>query len=181
MIDDFLTLLNGHKMTYFEPSYILTVDESMVRWYGLGGSWMNKLGPPHYIAIDRKPENCCEIQDTACGMSGVMLKLKIVKSEDHAAAANKAAHHGDVELPQGGQVLKELEGDWANTNILVCADSYFASAAAALELKRIGLKFIGIVKTATKQFPKTYLQTVVMRNRGDSAAVVHRDDNGNLP
>ena len=111
MIDDFLTLLNGHKMTYFEPSYILTVDESMVRWYGLGGSWMNKLGPPHYIAIDRKPENCCEIQDTACGMSGVMLKLKIVKSEDHAAAANNAAHHGDVELPQGGQVLKELEGD----------------------------------------------------------------------
>ena len=35
-----------------------------------------------YIAIDRKPENGCEIQTSACSESGVMLRLLLVKSEE---------------------------------------------------------------------------------------------------
>jgi hypothetical protein len=33
-----------------------------------------------YIAIDHKPENGCEIQNAACEQSGVMLRLKLVKT-----------------------------------------------------------------------------------------------------
>jgi hypothetical protein len=35
----------------------------------------------------------------------------------------------------------------------VCADSYFASVQAAEHLLSMGLKFIGVVKTATRKFP----------------------------
>jgi hypothetical protein len=53
----------------------------MSRWYGKGGDWINE-GLPHYIAIDRKPENGCEIQTACCGTSGIMMKLRIVKQEE---------------------------------------------------------------------------------------------------
>lgn len=47
----------------------ICVDESMSCWYGKeGGQWIN-YGLPQYIAIDQKPENGCEIQNAACGIS----------------------------------------------------------------------------------------------------------------
>ena len=55
------------------------MDESISRWYGLGGSWIN-MGIPHYVAIDRKPEAGCEIQNAADGNSSIMMRLKLVKS-----------------------------------------------------------------------------------------------------
>lgn len=52
----------------------ICIDESMSRWYGKGGDWINE-GLPHYVAIDRKPENGCEIQTACCGTSGIMMSL----------------------------------------------------------------------------------------------------------
>jgi hypothetical protein len=49
----------------------------------------------------------------------------------------------------GCNVLYALIHSWANTNIIVVADSYFASVQAALRLYRVGMRFIGTVKTAT--------------------------------
>ena len=34
-----------------------------------------------YVALDRKPENGCEIQNCCDGHSGIMIKLRLVKSE----------------------------------------------------------------------------------------------------
>ena len=42
---------------------------------------MNK-GLPHYVAMDRKPENGCEIQNAACIDSNIMIQLKLVKSKE---------------------------------------------------------------------------------------------------
>jgi hypothetical protein len=53
----------------------------------------------------------------------------------------------------------------------VCADSYFASVGAAKELYRNGLQFIGVVKTATKGFPKNNLTNVELHQRGDFLAL----------
>ena len=57
------------------------MDESISRWYGLGGVWIN-IVLPMYIAIDSKPENGCRIQSSACGKSGVMLRLLVLKSAE---------------------------------------------------------------------------------------------------
>jgi len=79
LIQDFLDRINEHRVNYFHPSDLICVDESISRWYGLGGSWINK-GLPMYVAIDRKPEDGAEIQDSCCGKSNIMMRLKLVKT-----------------------------------------------------------------------------------------------------
>ena len=56
---------------------------------------MDQSWSPSIHSIDRKPENGCEIQNSACGLSGVMLQLKLVKgvnlvNEDAADDDNAA-------------------------------------------------------------------------------------------
>ena len=77
-MNDFVERFNSYRATNVQPSEQICVDESMSRWYGNGGDWIN-LGIPQYIAIDRKPENGGEIQDASCGQSGIMLRLKVVQ------------------------------------------------------------------------------------------------------
>jgi hypothetical protein len=73
--------------------------------------------------------------------------------------------------------LYELVKPWANTNSIVVADSYFASVQAALRLKKIGLRFIGTVKTATKEFPMAYLGRYQLDGgKGDRHGVICRDE-----
>jgi hypothetical protein len=44
----------------------------------MGGGWINE-GLLHYVAIDHKPENGCEIQNAACGKTRIMMDLHVVK------------------------------------------------------------------------------------------------------
>ena len=80
LVEDFVTNYNEYHTQLFSPSYIICADESISKWYGQGGHWIN-LGLQIYVAMDRKPENGEEIQNSACGRSGVMMRLRIVKSE----------------------------------------------------------------------------------------------------
>eukprot|EP00542_Grammatophora_oceanica_P010949 CAMPEP_0194045412 /NCGR_PEP_ID=MMETSP0009_2-20130614/16765_1 /TAXON_ID=210454 /ORGANISM="Grammatophora oceanica, Strain CCMP 410" /LENGTH=100 /DNA_ID=CAMNT_0038690263 /DNA_START=168 /DNA_END=467 /DNA_ORIENTATION=+ len=66
LVDDFVDNFNLHRRTHVIPGPCICADESMSRWYGQGGHWIN-IGLPMYVAIDRKPENGCEIQNAACG------------------------------------------------------------------------------------------------------------------
>ena len=61
------------------PSDSICVDGSMSRCYGIRGHWIN-AGLLQYIAIDRKPENGCEIQNDADNVSGIMMQLRLVKT-----------------------------------------------------------------------------------------------------
>jgi Transposase IS4 len=170
LIDDFVTNFNDHRANYFNPSDTICVDESMSRWYGQGGHWINH-GLPQYIAIDRKPENGCEIQNAACGKSGVMLRLKLVKGADLVGDDNENNDGDENNLLHGTLVLKYLVSPWCGSHRIVCADSYFASVGAAKELYANGLRFIGVVKTATRGFPKQFLSAVELANRGDFLAL----------
>ena len=95
-------------------------------WYGQGGHWINH-GLPMYVVIDRKPENGCEIQNAACGHSGVMIQLKVVKTAEEENAS--AVTDGDGNN-HGTNVLKFLVEPWVRTDHCVCANSYFASINA---------------------------------------------------
>ena len=123
----------------------------MSRWYGQGGHWINH-GLPMYVAIDRKPENGCEIQNAACGCSGVMIRLKIVKTAEEENASVVTEDDGNN---HGTNVLKFLVEPWVRTDRCVCADSYFTSVNAVTVLRMMGLRFIGVVKTATKKSQNT--------------------------
>jgi hypothetical protein len=151
LVDDFVKRFNVHRAANVQPSKQICVDESMSRWYGNGGNWVN-LGIPQYIAIDRKPENGGEIQDASCGKCGIMLRLKVVKGAEEDRTSHGTSTDAGTSL-HGAQVLYSLVSPWRNdSHRIVCADSYFASVPAALLLWRNGLRFIGVIKTATKMF-----------------------------
>jgi hypothetical protein len=101
LVNDFVEAINQHRDSCFTPSEVIRVDESVSRWYQQGGHWIEH-GLPHYVAIDRKPENGCEIQNSACGRSGVMLCLQFVTTADdevcRAARREAGLLHGTVVL-----------------------------------------------------------------------------------
>ena len=178
LIDDFVDNFNLHRQRNFIPSENICVDESMSRWYGQGGDWINH-GLPMYVAIDRKPENGCEIQSSCCATSGIMLRLRLVKSN---AVADGLNHDGVLDLNHGTLVLKYLIEPWLHSNRIVCADSYFSSVNAAVELLRCNTKFIGVVKQAHRLFPMEYLRGVQLNDRGLVKGVFSPADNiGTIP
>ena len=100
----------------FIPDDCICTDESISRWYSLGAEWIY-IDLPIYIAIDRKPENRCEIQDAACGRSKIMTRLKLVKTgtED---AADSIAEGEDGHL-HGTKVLLSLILPWVNSDLIL--------------------------------------------------------------
>jgi hypothetical protein len=56
---------------------------------------------------------------------------------------------------------------------VVCGDSYFASVPAARMMMRYGMQFIGVVKSATRQYQMPYL-SLELNNRGDRKGMVTR-------
>ena len=52
---------------------------------------------PMYVAMNRRPDNGAEIQNSACGQSRIMMQLRIVKS-----TMNEAEQEDDEDnLPYG--------------------------------------------------------------------------------
>ena len=103
--------------------------------------------------MDRKLENVVEIQNSACGRSGIMICISIVKS-----ANNEADQEDDEDnIPYSKKLLKELVLPWDNMEHIICADTYFASVPDAKEFCKNGLCFIFVFKIETRQFPISHL------------------------
>ena len=81
IIDGFAKEINDYRASHFYPSDLIFVDDSMSLWYGQGGHWINH-GLPMYVAIDRKPENGCEIKNACCGRSSIMMRINLVKTAE---------------------------------------------------------------------------------------------------
>jgi hypothetical protein len=105
LVDDFVKNFDDHREATFIHSRNICADESILRWYGLGGEWIS-IGLPMYIAINRKPENGCEIQYLACGKSGLMLHIRVVKTSVEEKA--NSIHVEEGESLHGTKVLIEL-------------------------------------------------------------------------
>jgi len=99
-----------------------------------------------------------------------------------ALAADKRERQtgADTSILHRTTLLKRLVANWAGSGRIVCADSYFASVEAALELKGLGLRFIGVVKNSTTRYPMTALSTKEIPARGCSSALYHRDGAGQI-
>ena len=102
LVDDFVLAFNEYRAKNYSPSDRICVDESISRWYGLGEHWIN-CGLPNYVAMDRKPENGCEIQNACDGRSKIMIQLKLVKGaqdNDILAAEDPGGLHGTRVIKQ---------------------------------------------------------------------------------
>jgi len=186
LVDDFVDNINEYRARMFVPGGHLKADESMIRWYGVGGSYVN-AGIPHYAAIERKPDNGGEIQNLADVASEIMLRLKIVKSaaKEEVIAAVAAADEDDdedVATGEGGKgtrVLSELVAPWRDSGRLITADAYLASVEAAVKMKEVGLFFIGNVKQCSRRFPMEVLGNATLPKRGCRSVLASiKDDTG---
>jgi hypothetical protein len=140
----------------------------------MGGDWIN-AGLPMYVQIDRKPENGAEIQNSCCAELGVMLRLRIRKSQQYD-------HQGhDPNTGHGTCIPNQLIFPWARSGRTVVADSFYASVEAARELFKIGLRFVGVVKTTTRQYPMAALGRVQFEGRGQWKGLIHKSKEAGLP
>ena len=78
LLEDLINFINDEREHFFSPSSWICVDESISRWYGTGGDWINE-GLQMYVATDHKPENGCKIWNACDGESGIMIRLNLVK------------------------------------------------------------------------------------------------------
>lgn len=126
------------------------------------------------VAIHRESEIGCEIQNAACAQSGTMLNLKVVTTAEHRREADATYNTGeDVAHPHGMVVAKQLVANCVGTQRIICADSFFASVATAMVLLAAGLRFIGVVKTATSGYPMASLSVIPLWARGQHASYIH--------
>mmetsp|Transcript_13087 Transcript_13087/g.15367 ORF Transcript_13087/g.15367 Transcript_13087/m.15367 type:complete len:489 (-) Transcript_13087:196-1662(-) len=177
LISDFVDRFNEHQATRFMPSDIVCIDESMSKWYGLGGGWIN-IGLHMYIAIDRNPVNGCEIQNVCCARSRIMMQIKIVETAEEEDEHTREDQAG---MLHGTCIMLNLLVPWHDDGErVVCGDSYFASVSAVIEMKKVGLRFISDIKTATKQFPMAYLSSREVIERGNSNALYTKDEDGEV-
>jgi Transposase IS4 len=113
-----------------------------------------------------------------------MIRLRIVKTKEEEEEnilqeANEQRGEDDQteddEL-HGTMVFKYLVEPWCRRRPrVVCADSYFASVRTAEALFQMNLRFIGVVKTATKRFPMDHFRSVVMGEKGDRKGLISLD------
>ncbi|KAJ3618142.1 hypothetical protein MTP99_006168 [Tenebrio molitor] len=132
----------------FTPGYKLTIDESMFAWYGKG-LHNEKDGLPAVIKIKRKPKGIgCECKTLADVQSGVMIAIEI--NEGKTAMQQKEFQQ---EFGAGTATTLRMTRPWHGSGRIVIGDSWFASAKTAIQLHKRGLYFLGIIKTATKNYP----------------------------
>lgn len=168
-VEGFVEAINRHRRIAVTPSETICVDESISRWYGLGGDW-SEIGLPHYVKLDRKPESGCELKTACCGTSGIMLAIELTKS-----AIETRDRDYEADMQHGTATILRLLDPWLNTNRHVCADSFFASVSTAVKLWDVGLRFTGVIKTATRLFPMSHLSSLEMQIKGDQNSLTSGD------
>ena len=110
------------------------------------------FGLPHKTKIMRKPEGVgAEFKSLADCLSGCMLFIDIMEGMERNAV-NEFNNLG-----AGCGTTLRLTKAYHASNRVVVGDSWFASLMTAWELYKVGLFFMGIVKTASRFFPKKYL------------------------
>jgi hypothetical protein len=172
LVDSFVANINKYRSRLFYPSKHLKADETITRWYGVGGVFVD-AGLPMYLVLERKLDNGSKIQNLADIASRIMLRLKVVKSTNEEKAIATATATGtdndDDAANEGGkgtQVILELTEPWHHSDRLVTTDAYFAFVEAAFMLKEKDLIFIGNVKQCSRRFPMEVLGNTTLPKQG---------------
>jgi hypothetical protein len=125
-------------------------------------------GLPHVSKVIRKPKGVgLELKNALCCESGVMLCYEML--EGKAAMATKRFCGPSINATTA-TTLRLVE-PWMGKGRLIVGDSWFASVQTALALRARGCFFTGMVKTAHREFPLSFIQKLAFgpqAKRGDS-------------
>lgn len=179
-IQPLIDAFNEARRTGFKSGHTLCGDESFSAWLGKNERDVEN-GAPHVDSEERKPQGVgMQFKNIADSTTGVMMALEICACGDEM---QRRKYCQDYDHGGGTSVLMRLAetaGVEGSSRVLV-ADSAFASVQTAVELrKRMGIHFIGLVKTATRAFPMSYLNEQPQLPRGEFVALKAQVDGVDL-
>ena len=99
-----------------------------------------------------------------------ILQLEIQEGADVMGSKEYMAEY---KLVGTAQFLR-LTKPWHGSGRAVSAVSAFASVTTAVACRKNGIHFTGLVKTATKMYPKTYIDEVEFQELGDDITLTSR-------
>ena len=105
-----------------------------------------------------------------------MMPVLLVKGKEHDTCDEETDS-----IPHGTAVMLKLLKPWLNdqgTPRLVCGDSYFARVPAVVELRKHGFFFIGVIKTATKQYPLAWFDAQELSSRCQHKQLISVNEEG---
>lgn len=101
------------------------------------------------------------------------MQLKVVKTQTQQQEDKETEDEG---INHGTEVLLSLISPWFGSDRFVCTDSCFSSVQTAIQCKDKKMRYIGVVKTATKNYPMSHLSKVELKFKGDRAGVMAKDE-----
>ena len=135
-------------------SWLLVMDESMVQWQG--------RGMPGLMVILRKPTPIgLELHTLCCALCGILVWFEVYEGKDAMAVKEFCTEYGKS-IALTLRMCKRFFGTYR----VIIADSWFGSVANAIALLTKGLFCVMNVKTATTNYPKDELMTVVGEIKG---------------
>ena len=135
-------------------SWIMCLDESMLKWLG--------QGMPGFMYVQRKPTpKGLELHTLCCGVCGILLWFEVYEGKKAMEKKEKCAEQKRLLGASGpwrsvALTLRMVE-PWISTGRVLIADSWFGSVPCILALYTVGIFAVMNVKTAHKGFPKDLL------------------------
>ena len=167
---------NERRIQKIFPGWQLCVDESVSSWRGKDGDFCSD-GMPHVTCIERKPKGVgCELKNCADADAKIILQLEI--QEGASIMANKE-YVAEYKLAGTAQLLR-LTKPWHGSGRAISADPAFASVTTAIACRKNGMHFTGLVKTATRMYPKKYMDEVEFPELGDDVTLVANVEGHNI-
>ena len=165
-----ISAFNTTRMQNVKPGTEVVMDESMGKWIPMFEG--TPEGVPHLTKIIRK---LCgvgiEYKDVADVNTGIIQFLEIQEGAELMASKKYCDQY-----PKHVALTLRLTEFLHGKGHVVYGDSYFASFQTARALLAHGTYFTGLVKNATKGFPKKFLNDVgwsVTAQRGDTTTTRH--------
>ena len=143
--------INYHRLAYVYSSKWIFVDEFISSWYGLSGNWIG-IRLAHYVAIERKPEKGCEIQNSASGQIGSMFLIELLAPQEEPSR-----RMSEGEQKHDTVVLWRLSTPWAGSGRVLCVEFWYDRVCTAETLQRMALELTCVIKTAKRLHPMSHL------------------------
>ena len=144
-------------------SWILCLDESMVKWQG--------RGMPGLMVILRKPTPVgLELHTVCCALSGILVNFEVYEGKTAMESFKwcPKSKGKEMKYPKAVALTLRLSEPWHGRGKVFICDSWFGSVICAIALWMHGVFSIMNVKHATKLYPKEELLEYVGEIKGNS-------------
>ena len=143
----FIDACNEQWSKVLKPGWLLTIDESMIKW-------LSRYRMPGWMCVGRKPDSIGhELKTLCCAITKVLFKMELQEGKELDRQKKYVKEFG----AQAGLTLRMLEAFSGTAGHMVICDSWFGSVTTCIMLATMGIYSLCNVKGCHKYFPKKRL------------------------